>query len=87
MSERASEVSPVMFKSKDRKSHEVISARNVKRCESKRCKIKSALINGKVVVFSRKSAACTQVSFKSAQAANDSVFRSGFCSGGIRDFT
>jgi len=71
-----------MCKSKDRKPHEKISARNIKRC-----KTKSALINGRVVVFSRKSAACAQVSFKSAQAANDSVFRFGFCSGGIRDFT
>ena len=76
-----------MCKSKDRKPHEKLSARNIKRCESKRCKTKSALINGKVVVFSRKSAACAQVSFKSAQAANDSVFRFGFCSGGTREFT
>ena len=76
-----------MCKSKDRKPNKKISARNIKRCESKRCKTKSALINGKVVVFSRKSAAGAQVSFKSAQAANDSVFRFGFCSGGIRDFT
>ena len=63
-----------MCKSKDRKPHEKISARNIKRCESKRCKTKSALTNGEVAVFSRKSAACAHLSFKYAQAANDSVF-------------
>jgi len=76
-----------MCKSKDRKPQEVISTRIIKRCEGKRGKTKSALTNVEAAVFSRKSAACAHLSFTYAQAANDSVFRFGFCSGGIRDFT
>ena len=72
-----------MFKSKDRKPHEVTSARNTKCRESECRKIKSALTNAKAAVLSPKSAACASVSFTSAQAANGSVFRSG----GDRDVT
>ena len=72
-----------MFKSKDRKPYKVISAHNIKCCESKSCEAKSALTSEEAALFSRKSALCTPVSFRSAQAANDT----SFWTGGNRDFT
>ena len=63
-----------MFKFKDGKPDEVISARNIKYCESKSCKTKTAITNGKGAVFSRKCATCAPICFEPTQSANDISF-------------
>ena len=78
MSERAREDGPVMFKSKDRKPHEIISGRDIK-CGN----LKDAPNRGKGVVTCHKSVAHTFVLFTPSPAANDI----SFWVGGSRDFT
>ena len=67
-----------MFKSKDRKPHEIISGRDIT-CGN----LKDAPMRGNGVVTRRKSVANTFVLFTPSPAANDI----SFWVGGSRDFT